>query len=251
MSFLYHVSRCIEGTSPGPYVEKLSPVLMKLIAVRDLEHDRQPEDIPASFVERFKPFDQGDNLHLSFAYLASCFARVRLGIMSETELLARESSDPSGNLQALSRFRALLEKNLCEHDSHQEKCIRRILIVLYGPRLYYCDKPFCESFTRGFETARIRDDHVKLHSRSYKCHESNCPFVSIGFRTESKLNKHTAKAYATMQILSTHQSVGSWWGAMLPEDKYLVLEDVVMHILTLSITAYNSPTSSSPYSPGR
>jgi hypothetical protein len=66
-----------------------------------------------------------------------------------------------------------------------------MLQKLYGPKLYKCRIPQCETSSEdGFETSTQRQLHEDKHARPYKCSSEGCAFNEVGFATKAALQKH-------------------------------------------------------------
>ncbi|KAI0444886.1 WD40 repeat-like protein [Xylaria telfairii] len=58
---------------------------------------------------------------------------------------------------------------------------------------YKCAKPWCESFTVGFEKAKDRKQHTHGHDRPFRCPIESCFAFQLGYDTSTKLDQHQKK----------------------------------------------------------
>lgn len=100
-------------------------------------------------------------------------------------------SDPLKFFFARRRFRQSLEL-LIGLEPYQEPLKR-----LHGMKLYHCDQEFCHAYRNGFVSKSVRDQHLGIHHRPYKCSEANCLFAGIGFRDAAGLQTHTYTVHPT------------------------------------------------------
>ncbi|KAI8951873.1 WD40 repeat-like protein [Xylaria longipes] len=72
--------------------------------------------------------------------------------------------------------------------------VQEILTNLHGNIISYkCTKPWCESFTVGFENAEDRKSHINRHDRPFRCPLESCFAFQIGYDTRAKLDQHKKK----------------------------------------------------------
>ena len=65
-----------------------------------------------------------------------------------------------------------------------------ILRSAYGKSWYKCPVIQCERFLRGFDRRGMRDQHLKIHDREYKCSFRDCEYAAIGFPAKAELTRH-------------------------------------------------------------
>lgn len=63
----------------------------------------------------------------------------------------------------------------------------------YGPGLFKCIFPSCHMSRQGFTSAKTRGEHVKNHSRPWRCTMPDCEFAIIGFNSQNALMRHISK----------------------------------------------------------
>jgi len=68
----------------------------------------------------------------------------------------------------------------------------------YGSAIFKCPNVHCSHFHHGFSTRRLRNEHLKGHSREYKCIDSSCDYSLIGFSTDSALRRHSAICHESL-----------------------------------------------------
>ncbi|KAM0218257.1 hypothetical protein ACHAPQ_003956 [Fusarium lateritium] len=69
--------------------------------------------------------------------------------------------------------------------------IEETISQLYGPSVTLkCHKSWCSYFTGGFSTTEEQHEHLARHERSFCCRQDGCFASSLGFASESLLNKH-------------------------------------------------------------
>ncbi len=73
---------------------------------------------------------------------------------------------------------------------------RDLLWQFYGKRLFKCSRTECNHFTTGFDSKRLRDEHLNRHIRPFICVEQHCPFQALGFGTEAELEAHLTHHHA-------------------------------------------------------
>lgn len=62
---------------------------------------------------------------------------------------------------------------------------------LYEPRVIYkCHKPWCDWFSKGFESEKHREQHINRHDRPFRCPMEGCFGSKVGFNDMSKLDQH-------------------------------------------------------------
>lgn len=67
----------------------------------------------------------------------------------------------------------------------------KVLTRLYGTgSIYKCPKPWCEHFTRGFNTDQERKTHTNCHDLPHICPIETCFAHSLGFSTQRNLENH-------------------------------------------------------------
>lgn len=103
--------------------------------------------------------------------------------------------DPLTFTETEARFRYLLESMLCEANDHVNDCSCHELKNLYGRSLYKCGRPGCLSYWVGFDTSSKRDEHIRKHTRPFKCQEPDCPYADFGFATEYGLSLHATQVH--------------------------------------------------------
>jgi len=67
----------------------------------------------------------------------------------------------------------------------------------WGRRLFRCHFFSCVFFRQGFQTRKARDDHVKHHTRPWKCFASNCDWAKIGFTSKYQRDNHWLEVHQT------------------------------------------------------
>ncbi|EYB33484.1 hypothetical protein FG05_30074 [Fusarium graminearum] len=63
-------------------------------------------------------------------------------------------------------------------------------LVLYGPLRYKCRKPWCRSFSRGFEAEQQQQSHINQHELPFTCDHQGCFATDVGFEKETDLKTH-------------------------------------------------------------
>ncbi|CAF3523165.1 unnamed protein product [Fusarium graminearum] len=66
-------------------------------------------------------------------------------------------------------------------------------LALYGPWRYKCRKPWCHSFSRGFEKAQQQQIHVNQHELPFTCEHPGCFATEVGFEKETDLKTHARR----------------------------------------------------------
>jgi hypothetical protein len=82
---------------------------------------------------------------------------------------------------------------LYKENGHQVGCNCTTMQNLqhhWGSRLFRCHFFSCLFFRQGFQTRKARDDHVKHHTRPWKCFASNCDWAEIGFTSKYQRDNH-------------------------------------------------------------
>jgi hypothetical protein len=88
--------------------------------------------------------------------------------------------------QSLERNRKSIESLFGSNTfSEDEGVINR-----YGDKHFKCSKVNCYYFHEGFKDPKVRDTHVKRHTRPYLCPEQNCTVAEFGFVSNNELDKH-------------------------------------------------------------
>ena len=86
----------------------------------------------------------------------------------------------------LQRTRKALERVLASHGAENITFLREC----YGPISFKCGVVGCPRYDAGFETLDERDDHVRSHSRPFKCPQRGCFYEEVGFPNDGNLNRH-------------------------------------------------------------
>jgi hypothetical protein len=99
---------------------------------------------------------------------------------------ARNKVSISSLKDALERNRKLVEELtksniISEHGGFIEK---------YGNKNFKCSLLTCYYFHEGFIEAKVRDAHIKRHTRPFLCPELTCTSAEIGFISNNELDKH-------------------------------------------------------------
>ncbi|KAI1752664.1 WD40 repeat-like protein [Xylaria castorea] len=99
------------------------------------------------------------------------------------------------------------ERNKCLNIEHRTILIRKTIEALDRPALdsttqeilnnlhgnatlYKCTKPWCESFTVGFENTEDRRRHTDRHDLPFHCPFGSCFAFQLGYDTRAKLDQH-------------------------------------------------------------
>ncbi|KAI0456380.1 WD40 repeat-like protein [Xylaria acuta] len=99
------------------------------------------------------------------------------------------------------------ERNECLNIEHRTILIRKTIETLHRRALdptaheiltnlhgnitpYKCTKPWCESFTVGFENTEDRKQHTNRHDRPFRCPLESCFAFQLGYDTRAKLDQH-------------------------------------------------------------
>jgi hypothetical protein len=105
------------------------------------------------------------------------------------------------------RVHNCLDNMLCKENGHQVGCNCSTMQNLqhhWGSRLFRCHFFSCLFFRQGFQTRKARDDHVKHHTRPWKCFASNCDWAEIGFTSKYQRDNHWLEVH---QIDATATSI--------------------------------------------
>ncbi len=89
-------------------------------------------------------------------------------------------------LGRIAEVRAILEDL-----SPQQRKDSPLVIEACGKSFYKCPMVHCARFEQGFLTRKLRDEHVSLHERAYKCMEDSCDYSTIGFPSKAGLVRHS------------------------------------------------------------
>ncbi|KAF4628634.1 hypothetical protein G7Y89_g9520 [Cudoniella acicularis] len=108
--------------------------------------------------------------------------------------------DPLTTSSLRVRVHNLFDNMLCEEEGHQVGCDCSTMQNLqhhWGSRLFRCHFFSCLFFRQGFQTRKARDDHVKHHTRPWKCSASNCDWAEIGFTSKYQRDNHWLEVHQT------------------------------------------------------
>lgn len=134
---------------------------------------------------------------------------------------------------ALLSFRAQIEDLYCGSPTHLDGCQCPNPLRAYGPPTFFCEKPFCSRYNRGYPTRLSRDQHRLTHQRDYKCSDSDCFYSKQGFFTQAALKSHQTANHSRADSRSEHTSTEGLTSTALPElgddDLALVLKDAIIH----------------------
>ncbi|KAI1372550.1 hypothetical protein F4677DRAFT_462875 [Hypoxylon crocopeplum] len=113
-------------------------------------------------------------------------------------------SDPTTLSSIALQAREVLEGLLCPGDRHRKDCHCLALQRHYGARLYGCSYVACRFHRIGFEKVAMRDQHVKHHSRPFKCRMQACEYSFIGFLSQRECDQHYNRLHtASLQANTT------------------------------------------------
>ncbi|KAI0105552.1 WD40 repeat-like protein [Nemania sp. FL0031] len=77
------------------------------------------------------------------------------------------------------------------HGQQHPRPATQEIINLHGMEApYKCSKPWCESFTTGFESAKERKIHIDKHHLPFRCAFEDCFAFRLGYGTQLALDKH-------------------------------------------------------------
>jgi ankyrin repeat protein len=203
-----HLLSVVSGTEAAATLEyrSLGDTLRTFIAKR-VNASKNRAVIPNS-IERilqvFKSEDFFHSLKHAIAYHKS----------SREEATENEDEAPVLALLAhLARVRSVMENMITFSN------LGTSLKPIYGPNLFKCSEPQCESFHQGFPTKGVRDNHRDTHTRVFFCSSSGCQSSMIGFSTAVILKKHEQDYhqelfdkdifpwYGTLEKLNIHEEV--------------------------------------------
>jgi ankyrin repeat protein len=174
-----HLLSVVSGTEAGATLEhrSLGDTLRTFIAKR-VNASKNRAVIPNSIdriLQVFKSEDFFHSLKHAIAYHKS----------SREEATENEDEAPVLALLAhLARVRSVMENMITFSN------LGTSLEPIYGPNLFKCSEPQCESFHQGFPTKGVRDNHRDTHTRVFFCSSSGCQSSMIGFSTAAILKKH-------------------------------------------------------------
>ena len=97
-----------------------------------------------------------------------------------------------------------------------------ILAEAYGQFPFKCPMLRCPRFFQGFASQDRRDNHLKSHSRTYKCLELTCDYSELGFVSQKELVEHT-------QICHVIPSEGFTFPNARPRSSCTALKDAIDH----------------------
>jgi len=80
---------------------------------------------------------------------------------------------------------------MLEDLSPQQRKDSPLVTEACGKSFYKCPMVHCARFEQGFLTRKLRDEHVSLHERAYKCMEDSCDYSTIGFPSKAGLVRHS------------------------------------------------------------
>ncbi|KAI6091204.1 WD40 repeat-like protein [Hypoxylon rubiginosum] len=104
---------------------------------------------------------------------------------------------------------------------------RCVLASLHGTSaLFKCSKPWCESFTTGFQNIESRKLHADQHDLPFRCPVQGCIAFQIGYDTQSKLMQHTKRYHSNpddgLKFSRRVNKETSIWAAVAKGDLALV-----------------------------
>lgn len=100
-----------------------------------------------------------------------------------------------------------MENIVTEFHTGSPDRLQQTVAKLYGTHLYCCPWAFCSFYRKGFFDPDIRQEHLKVHSRPFKCREKACEYSKIGFRSKFILLSHEAKFHPTPASLPPTESI--------------------------------------------
>ena len=87
--------------------------------------------------------------------------------------------------------RKALEKLFASRETEKITFLREC----YGPISFKCSVVGCPHYNTGFEDLWERDNHVRSHTRPFKCPEHSCFYEAVGFVNERYLNQHISRCH--------------------------------------------------------
>ncbi|KAH6891508.1 hypothetical protein B0T10DRAFT_313468 [Thelonectria olida] len=224
--WLWHLQACLsEGVSQDE-LGKLSSTISRLADIRGSNHIEAPKP-PKFLLDKFVDFRGEPEVHMLLANVAMQHESAQSGLLDDSEG-AHSKTDPLQLLSALRTLRQHHEDLVCPDYRHKPECHCNSLGQLYGASPFYCRKPFCEGYWRGFGTKAARDEHMLIHRRPYLCPEAQCIFSKIGFRSKEALKRHGTEAHRDV-VRPKPESVGSAKAESKNDNTLFMLEDAIAH----------------------
>ncbi|KAB5535360.1 hypothetical protein GE09DRAFT_358884 [Coniochaeta sp. 2T2.1] len=89
-----------------------------------------------------------------------------------------------------SKLEALASSASTNTSEQSNTDMSQVLTILYGAKLYKCDRVRCVYFHEGFDEKEPRDRHLPRHDRPFECPVEGCTLVPFGFSTNKDKEKH-------------------------------------------------------------
>lgn len=90
----------------------------------------------------------------------------------------------------------MLERLLCQTNTHEPDCKCLVIQKHYGSVPYRCPFLACRFHRLCFATRAIRGGHIKRHDRRFKCWVQACEYSTIGFSTATQCQRHLIQSHS-------------------------------------------------------
>ncbi|KAK2605587.1 hypothetical protein N8I77_008413 [Diaporthe amygdali] len=226
--WLQHVSVIKTGLSLAE--SGLNEILSKLFKARD-GNSAEKLNPPGLMLERFNLFRDVGDLQKMLAYSYKIQGQLKYGQFVEDVTVS--GSMAFRLFLALQSFRTHIEDLYCGSSTHLDGCYCPEPLRTYGPPAFFCEKPFCYMYKRGYPTRLSRDRHMVTHQRDYKCPHPDCFHFEQGFHTQAALNSHQKAVHQQDGMRPHHTNTGTLSSTVLADlcddDLALVLKDAIIH----------------------
>jgi flagellar biosynthesis regulator FlaF len=154
------------------------------------------------------------------------------------ETLAKDDGERNSQIEMELRA-TLIRQQTSRLYQNESMSFERTIDQLYEPKLTLkCHKSWCSYFTGGFNTTDEQHAHLARHERSFYCPKEGCFASSLGFVSESLLEKHRTawhrmKSDQTQFPKRSRKTYGNLHAAVVSND----IDAVEFGLVSQSLTA--------------